>query len=322
MSRVRVLSVLVVAATGLCGLVLLRHSGLASRPAQALAALPHGQWFVPGSAPEGAFEAPLEGGKVKWVGTYGNVVDNMIFHFGLYERGECHLARELLEEAGGGFLDVGANFGNHSFYLAPYATEVHAIEPWPPALERMRAIQAANPGVKVNIHPVGYANEPGTLPFYPPPEGSFVVGSFDPDFADAHAEPQLLPLVVADEHLRSVGAGELGLVKCDIEGYERFALEGMAETLRRDRPIVMFELNLTDGGFRSMDQLTATFPEDYSFFEIDTDPEWMIPLGRAAWYYGSEATGRYHLRPLGELRRLNALAVPKEHRAFVETLAE
>jgi FkbM family methyltransferase len=308
-------------ATATVAAIALQDSGLATSPGRALAALPHGQLFVPSTLPDGRFDKLLEDGPIRWQGFPGNVVDNMIWHFGLYERAECLLAAELLKATGGGYLDVGANFGNHAFFLAPHATEVHAVEPWPPAVQRFRAIEALNDQPHVHLHEVGYSNEAGSLPFYPPPEGSFVVGTFAEDFAVEGSEPIQLPLVVPDEHLEEVGAGRFGLIKVDIEGYERLALEGMQRTLERDRPVVMFELNLTDGGFKTEALLRDTFPDDYVFWEIDLDPRWMVGLAGVGWYYGSEATGLYHLQPLGELRRLNALAVPTEHLEAVKALA-
>jgi len=301
--------------------VMLRSSGLATAPVSALGQLPNGRLMVPRTAPDGDFVKQLEGGRITWHGTYGNVVDNMIWYFDLYERAECLLSKELLAIQPGGYLDVGANFGNHSLFLSSFATEVHAIEPFPPALVQMRKNVDANEGSNVSVHAVGYGNENGVLPFYPPPDGSFVVGTFDEGFAMGDGDVIELPVVIGDEHLADVGAGRFGLVKVDIEGFERFALEGLRETLVAQRPIVMFELNLTDGGFRSLESLNATFPENYEYWEVDLDPEWQVNLGFAIWYYGSEATGHYELRPLGELRRLNALAVPAEHAAAVRELA-
>ena len=304
------------------GAFVLRESGLATRPVDALAQLPHGQMMTFGwGPPTGSFEVPMEGGEIVWHGTYGNVVDNMIWYFGVYERAESLLSKELLAIHPGGYLDVGANFGNHALFLSTTATEVHAIEPWPPALERLQTNLAANPSKKVFIHPVGYGNEPGTLPFYPPPEGSFVVGSFDQAFAHGDEEVIDLPIVVADQHLVEVGAGKMGLVKVDIEGFERFALEGMRDTLVAQRPIVMFELNVTDGGFQSREALAATFPKNYEFWEVQLDPPWALNFGFAIWFYGSEATGHYQLRPLGDLRRLNAIAVPAEDVPAIQALA-
>lgn len=296
------------------GAVILRDSGLATAPGRALAALPHGTLFSPHTAPSGAFTVPMTGGRVTWEGQYGNVVDNMIWHFGVYEKGEVTLLRKLLEQTGGAFVDVGANVGNHSLWLADVAEEVHAVEPWPPVVQRLRRELEVNPGItNVRVHAVGYSNEPGTLPYFAPPEGTFVVGTFDPTFLGLEGRKEIpLPLVAGDTHLAEVGAGRVGVLKVDIEGFERYAFEGLRQTMERDRPAILFELNVTEGGFQSLEQLRATFPADYEFHAITLDPPWMLDLVAFGWFYGSEATGRYHLEPITHFHRTNALALPKE----------
>ncbi|MCB9684196.1 MAG: FkbM family methyltransferase [Alphaproteobacteria bacterium] len=298
----------------LAGITVLRDSGLATSPGRALAAMPHGTVFSPRTAPTGKFTVTMQGGRVEWEGEYGNVVDNMIYHFGVYEKGEVTLLRKMLGAMGGSFLDVGANFGNHSLWLSDVAEKVHAIEPWPPAVVRMRRELEVNPDItNVVVHPVGYSNEPGTLPFYVPPDGSFVVGTFDPTFLGLEGRKEIpLPLVTGDAHLAEVGAGRIGVMKVDIEGFERYAFIGLKDTLTRDRPAVLFEVNVTEGGFSSMEQLQQTFPPDYEFWEIELDPPWLLDFVLFGWFYGSEATGRYHLEPMTDFHRTNALALPKE----------
>ncbi|MBX2799850.1 MAG: FkbM family methyltransferase [Myxococcales bacterium] len=291
-----------------------RSSGLYSQPTVALAAMPHGMWFTPASAPTGAFQATLSEGAAVWEGSYDNVVDNMIFHFGLYEKAEVLLLDRLAVAMGGEVLDVGANLGNHTLFVARHADVVHAVEPWPPAVARLKRNLELNPDTRnVRVHELGYANEPGSLPFHPPPGDALGVGTFDDTFLpENRPAPVELPLVTADAHLAEVGAGRVGVVKCDIEGFERYAFEGMAQTLRRDRPAVLFELNPTEGGFTHRAQLEQTFPTDYSFYEVVTDPPWYLDLVFTGWMYGSDATGRYRIRPLHGFDRKNALALPNE----------
>ena len=169
---------------------------------------------------------------------YDNAVDRLIYHFGASEKPEVELMVRLAEAFDGALVDVGANVGGHALYVAPYVEFVHAIEPWPPVVERLRRNIAANPGLtNVAVHPVGYGNEPGSMDFYPPPDGLMTIGSFNADsLPQGRPDPIKLPILRADDHLRDVGAGRIGIVKCDIEGYERFAFEGMRETLWRDRP--------------------------------------------------------------------------------------
>ena len=61
-------------------------------------------------------------------------------------------------------LDIGANVGTHSMFISVYAGEVHAIEPWPPVVERLRSFVETNGVTNVTVHPVGYAAENGVCP--------------------------------------------------------------------------------------------------------------------------------------------------------------
>ena len=46
----------------------------------------------------------------------------------------------------------------------------------------------------------------------------------------------------ADVVMRELGVLRVDLLKIDFEGYEKNVLVGLAETLKRDRPAIVFEL--------------------------------------------------------------------------------
>jgi len=309
---------------GICAFVLVtRSSGVWSTPTRALAALPHGAWFSPYTAPVGEpFVATLADDRVRWAGTYDNATDRFVYHFGLSEKPVLALMTRLADAFGGEMVDVGAHVGNHTLFMAPRVDVVHAVEPWPPVLARLRRNLELNPEItNVVVHPVGFGSTPGTLSYHPPPEGLDSIGSFDPDFLPAaRPAPIPLPLVRGDDHLREAGVGRIGLVKCDTEGFDRHALGGLGALLRRDRPAVVFELSNTEGGFRTHDELEATFPPDYVFRRIELEPNWMLDFVVVGWHFGPDATGRYELGEMELGRGGNGLALPAERSELLETL--
>lgn len=181
------------------------------------------------------------------------------------------------------FLDIGANIGVHSMCMSPRVASVIAVEPFPPVLSVFKKHIAENHLSNIEILEVGFSNKEGSLPFIPPPAVNMGRGTFSTDFAGKNdtTERVLLPLVRGDILL---AGRKIQLIKIDIEGYERFALEGIHDTLYSSRPVVSMELNINnDGGFASYDQLVATFPEKYDFLEIGdkegkTKPFELLPL--------------------------------------------
>ncbi len=320
----RTITALAVLALASVAALVTRPSGLWKQPGRSLGALPHGVWFSPHTAPVGeTFTVRLQGTEAQWEGVYDNSTDRIIYHFGLPEKPELTLMSRLAEAFEGAFVDVGANVGAHSVFMASRVEHVHAVEPWPPVLERFRRVLALNPGLtNISVHAVGYGASDGVLPFFPPPEGLDSIGTFDASFLPGdRPEPIPLPIVRADDHLASVGAGRVGIVKCDIEGFERYAFEGMRQVLLRDRPAVVFEVNNTEGGFQTRRQLEETFPPNYVFRQIEIDPDWMLDFAVVGWFYGPDATGRYRLAELevgGPVR--NALGVPAEREELLAKL--
>ena len=299
--------------------VLLKDSGLFTQPITALTYLPSGRWVRLPSAPT-AFQVQSDG--FVFVGETGNFLDDNVYLFGAYERPELYLLRDVLTQMRGDegvFLDVGANVGHHALYMAQYARKVHAVEPFPPVLARMDAMIEVNRARNVTVHRVGFSNAPGALPFYAPSDDFQGNGSFDAAFAMDAERTIELPLVVGDAWLHDRGITRVDLIKIDIEGFERYGLEGLRQTLERDRPAVVMELNNAEGGFASMEQIRATFPEGYAMYEVEAPQGgrvdlFGIALGWSMYVYGPRLNGEYALRPFnGEFApQRNVLIAPDD----------
>ena len=243
-------------------------------------------------------------------GRTGSLVDDEILKCGAWEKFMLFFLEDYVRAAGArgtAFVDVGANTGVHSMFMATRITEVHAVEPYPPVLERLHGHIALNKFDNVRVHEVGFGDTAATLPFFAPVEDNHGTGSFRN--GDHLRQPAgEMTIVAADDYLGGVTATPIGIVKIDIEGYEEAALKGFRRTFEAHRPLVVVEVTTRpQGTIGSFDQLRGLFPENYEFFAFVED-------GRA--YLG----GDYELLDFGPMAaeffasdaHCNVVAVPAE----------
>lgn len=130
-------------------------------------------------------------------------------------------------------VDCGAHVGTWSRLLSATFQRVIAIEPSLDTCEALRVNMAAFACANVEIRQVAVGAEPGTV--------SMVLSA--PAAALKNTGARFvrtggdIPRITID----SLQLPSLGFLKMDIEGSESLALEGAAETLKRCRPIVLFE---------------------------------------------------------------------------------
>ena len=253
----------------------------------------------------------------RYQGNTGNFIDAHIYYYGAYEKSELSLVREILTALTPRpvMIDVGANTGLYSLFASKYAKEVHAIEPFPPILPRLREHIADNKIGNIVVHPVGLGEAEAELPFYSPPEANLSTGSFVAGFTERlgiaknRDEKLTLKVVAGDRYFPKAGITRVDFIKMDIEGYEKPALAGMRETLRGQRPIVLMEITNDPASphfFQSMEELRAAFPQNYEFFVlVDTNP----------------LTGAFQLKPFDppfdRSFRFNIVARPAEKANWV-----
>lgn len=247
------------------------------------------------------FEIPFYG--MTYRGNVVNYIDRMVYFCGAHEKYMLYLFRDLIKNNPGKyevFLDIGANVGNHALYMSQLVGEVHAFEPYAKVRASLEENIRINDLRNIHVHPVGLGNEEKKFPFYAPPDENLGAGSFFADHQDYNTYLGELQVVVGDQWLRGLNIRRVDLIKMDIEGYERFALEGLQETLRRNRPVVVMELSpKTRETLGSMDALKALFPENYSFsyFAKGNYDSGAYKLAPFAW----------HLHP----KRQDIIAMPK-----------
>jgi FkbM family methyltransferase len=164
----------------------------------------------------------------------------------LYDLQTVRVMRRVLRPDSNG-IDVGCFEGGmlkHLLRLAPRGRHV-AFEPIPERFERLRRAFA---GAPVDVNPFALADRPGEATFvhvlrYPAMSGLRRRVDLAPDEATSELR---VPVETLDRVLPP--GFDVALVKIDVEGGELGVFRGGIETLRRTRPVVVFESGLGGAG--------------------------------------------------------------------------
>jgi FkbM family methyltransferase len=155
-------------------------------------------------------------------------------------RGEREIALlPFLADARRISIDAGANKGVYTYWLAKHSRHVHAFEPNPKIFRILKAGAGRAPGVTVS--PVALSDARGRAVLRVPRTER----GYSNQRATLHAE---IPgraygeLEVETRRLDDAGIGDVGFIKIDVEGHELAVLDGAAETIRRDRPVLLIEI--------------------------------------------------------------------------------
>jgi FkbM family methyltransferase len=135
-------------------------------------------------------------------------------------------------------LDIGANEGFFAHHLLPLAKSVIAFEPLPQMLARLRENYAG----KMEIHGVILSDREGQgeLKY---PAGGYMSASVAESNSAALESGRVIETVAAPMRtLDSFNLTNVGFVKIDVEGHEEAVLHGGLETLKREMPNLMIEI--------------------------------------------------------------------------------
>ena len=143
-------------------------------------------------------------------------------------------------------LDVGANIGNHTLYLAAVAgCRVMAFEPNPALCDALRSSLSLNPALpEVTVHACGLGRDVGSA--------AFTDGRTD-NLGARRLKPGIgtIPLQTLDAMAPPT---PVRVIKIDVEGMELDVLAGAARTIRRDRPLLYVEC-ITERDFREVSRV-------------------------------------------------------------------
>jgi FkbM family methyltransferase len=238
-------------------------------------------------------------------GNMANFIDWTVYYYGAFAANELRLLAALASalRAQGkpvNFYDVGANIGQHTLFMSAHADRVFSFEPFATVRDEMKR-KLDHAAVRNAIaFPVALGNRNETASFRPPTganQGTGTLGETLPDNVSADAIS--VQVVRGDDFFAANGLPPISLLKMDVEGFEVNALEGMRESLWRDRPPILMEIQRENAGSGRSARIESLLYPDHLLYEV------------------GNSRGQYTLRPFSTGNTEEALVIPAELEGIV-----
>jgi FkbM family methyltransferase len=237
-----------------------------------------GFFYNPNKVDTFDFEVDFFG--ARYNGNLNCYIDWVVYFYGAYEQQDLYLCRNIVKNVKEPvFLDIGANIGQHSLFMAKYCGQVHAFEPYAEVGKKLEQKITRNNIDNIVIHPVGLGDKNEELPYFAPQGANTGTGSFIRAHDLSNTECGTLSIVDADEYIANLKFEKIDLIKIDVVGYEKYVLLGLKNTIAKYRPTVMMEFSgaATKDSFSGIDELRSLFPEAYGIKKISTNrPCWVF----------------------------------------------
>jgi FkbM family methyltransferase len=173
---------------------------------------------------------------------------DLAIYLGCYERETLGRYRNLVGN-GAVVVDIGANMGVHSLYLANLvgaSGHVHAVEPTRFAFDKLRDNLALNPDITGRVTAtqcmlLASCETPlpdavvSSWPVADEPVAETALGGIERSTSGAHVS-------TLDQMVAEWDSPSMELIKLDVDGYELDVLRGAQDTLAKYRPKIILEL--------------------------------------------------------------------------------
>jgi FkbM family methyltransferase len=179
------------------------------------------------------------------------------------------------------FVDIGANLGEYTVFVAKRVKKVYSFEPLPKMQHMLQENVNLNNFQHVHIQPYGLSDKEGTLSIHEVDDVHEGLSTFYLGNRKSKAVTEV-PLKIFDEQVALLGIDRIDFIKLDIEGGEFFALKGARKSIEKFRPAVMVEINkdtYTAAGYAVSDVYDFFASLKYVPFAIDKQGD-LIPAQR------------------------------------------
>ena len=145
---------------------------------------------------------------------------------------------DIMVRKGDVVLDLGAWIGDFSAYASKKGAIVYAFEPLEETLAMLRKTVEYNKGNEGEIHivPLGVCSENTTVTFYRY-EGHLASSTFLEECAEGSKDTVQIEVVRLDDWVQNENI-KVDFIKADIEGFEHNMLQGAANILKTQQPIL------------------------------------------------------------------------------------
>jgi hypothetical protein len=136
----------------------------------------------------------------KYRGDLAHFIDWLVFCYGGQAMSELTVLRECVKAIRSRkprpvlFLDIGANAGHHTLFMAGMVDQVIAFEPYPPLQALITDKIALNNLRNVSVMPFGLGDKDDVLDYYPSETKNSGTGTFSPGDEVRHAGPAKLQI--------------------------------------------------------------------------------------------------------------------------------
>lgn len=161
---------------------------------------------------------------------------------GEFEKEETAVISQQLDYADI-FVNVGANAGYYCCLALKKSVHTIAFEPFPRNVKFLEKNLKSNGFDDVEVFPVAISNYTGTIDFYGFGTGASLIEGWA-GFSKSYRT--CVPCTTLDNALGQRSSGKRAFILVDVEGAEKFVLEGAAGTLRlQPRPVWLVEITVS-----------------------------------------------------------------------------
>jgi FkbM family methyltransferase len=162
-------------------------------------------------------------------------------------------------------LDVGANLGLFTYFLARYCPHVHAFEPNPIPFRILKSVADKN----VTLYQMALTDHTDEVKLVVPKgrKGWSSNGARLDRGSGSGMETGVV--TVPGSRIDDLGLTSIGFIKIDVEGHEKNVLAGATKILKRDRPNLFIENEFAHAGDKATEVFSLLESLDYRGFFLE-----------------------------------------------------
>jgi FkbM family methyltransferase len=162
---------------------------------------------------------------------------------GQYQRTNWHFAQRLIYDWTRA-IDVGTNNACNAIHYAKKFSTVECFEPTPLAQQLWENTVRDNSVANVTLHKVGVGEKQYTTEIITHWKngGHNHLAHYDKNPRADENRSNRVKVPVQVETLDSYNFQDVGFIKIDVEGYEKFVLEGALQLIQQSRPTIQLEI--------------------------------------------------------------------------------